>query len=342
MSSLIQFRRDTAANWASANPVLAEGELGLVLDTGAYKIGNGVDAWNDLSEAELSPTVTALDLNATTDPGAAAAGHMTLYARELSHRILPKIVGPSGLDTFLQPFIARNKIGIWSPPGNANTVPGVTGYTGLTLVGTATARNIATTNMFTRMRRLGVVSAATVGSLASFRVAAAQITTGTGSLGGFHKIIRFGISDAAAVAGARMFVGISSTTGAPTNVEPSTLTNAIGIGHGASDTNLKLFYGGSSAQTPIDLGANFPTDTRNTDVYELALFSPPGGNGEVYYEVTRLNTGHVATGMLSPSGGVALPASTTLLTYCWGYRTNNATALAVGIDLMGDYIETDY
>ena len=41
-------RRDTAANWASANPVLAEGELGIITDTKGYKIGDGVTAWNSL------------------------------------------------------------------------------------------------------------------------------------------------------------------------------------------------------------------------------------------------------------------------------------------------------
>jgi hypothetical protein len=40
MSTLIQFRRDTAANWTSINPVLAQGELGLETDTSNYKIGD--------------------------------------------------------------------------------------------------------------------------------------------------------------------------------------------------------------------------------------------------------------------------------------------------------------
>ena len=49
-SKRIQLRRDTAANWASENPVLLEGELGLELDDSRnrMKIGNGTDAWNDL------------------------------------------------------------------------------------------------------------------------------------------------------------------------------------------------------------------------------------------------------------------------------------------------------
>lgn len=341
MAVLIQFRRDTAANWASNNPTLAPGEMGVVTDTGLYKIGNGTQNWNTLAAYVLSPSALSFDLLETADPGVAQSGHLTVYTKAIAGRMMLKIVGPSGLDTSLQPFLGRNKVGYWCPPGNATTVPGILGYTALSSVGTATARTIATTNMFTRMRRLGYVSASPAGSLASLRIAVAQITTGTGSLGGFNKILRFGISDVAPVAGARMFMGIAVSTSAPTNVEPSTLTNCIGVGHRSADTNLFLFYGGSSAQTPIDLGANFPTDTSNTDVYELALFSPPSGAGEIYYEVTRLNTGHVAMGVITPSGGVALPGSTTLMSYFNGYRTNNATALAVGIDIMGDYIETD-
>jgi len=44
----IQFRRDTAANWTSANPVLGNGELGLETDTRKTKIGNGITTWNSL------------------------------------------------------------------------------------------------------------------------------------------------------------------------------------------------------------------------------------------------------------------------------------------------------
>ena len=45
----IQIRRDSAANWISANPVLLEGEIGFDTNTGAFSIGDGSTAWNDLS-----------------------------------------------------------------------------------------------------------------------------------------------------------------------------------------------------------------------------------------------------------------------------------------------------
>lgn len=47
-SITIQFRRDTAANWTSADPTLLAGELGFETDTRKIKVGNGSDVWSDL------------------------------------------------------------------------------------------------------------------------------------------------------------------------------------------------------------------------------------------------------------------------------------------------------
>lgn len=44
----IQLRRDSSANWFAKNPVLAEGEIGIELDKNRMKVGNGVNAYNDL------------------------------------------------------------------------------------------------------------------------------------------------------------------------------------------------------------------------------------------------------------------------------------------------------
>src|SRR5688572_26574337 len=49
MATRIQVRRATAAEWTSANPVLAVGELGLETDTRRIKAGDGTTAWNSLS-----------------------------------------------------------------------------------------------------------------------------------------------------------------------------------------------------------------------------------------------------------------------------------------------------
>jgi hypothetical protein len=48
MAAIIQFRRDTAANWTSNDPTLAAGEIGYETDTEKYKIGDGSLAWTSL------------------------------------------------------------------------------------------------------------------------------------------------------------------------------------------------------------------------------------------------------------------------------------------------------
>ena len=49
MADIIQIRRDTAANWTSVDPTLANGEMGYETDTGKSKMGDGVTAWTSLS-----------------------------------------------------------------------------------------------------------------------------------------------------------------------------------------------------------------------------------------------------------------------------------------------------
>ena len=48
MPNRIQLRRGISADWTSANPLLAEGEICVELDTGKFKIGDGINYWNDL------------------------------------------------------------------------------------------------------------------------------------------------------------------------------------------------------------------------------------------------------------------------------------------------------
>jgi len=48
MAIQIQLRRDLAAAWVAANPVLAQGEIGIETDTSQSKLGNGIDPWNVL------------------------------------------------------------------------------------------------------------------------------------------------------------------------------------------------------------------------------------------------------------------------------------------------------
>jgi len=282
-------------------------------------------------------------LPAVSAPSAPATGTMALWGQSDGGRVVPMVKGPLSADTMLQPTLARGKVNAWIPTGAGSTATTTVGYNAPTTTGTATGRTCAATSVLTRARRLGYVSSSSAGSFSVFRTNGTQATVGTGTagVGGFYKLCRFACSDAATVAGARQFVGVIASTSSPSNVEPSTLTNCVGVGHGENDTNLKLFYGGSSAQTPIDLGANFPANTISADLYELILYAPSAASGDVYYQVSRVGTAYVASGTITNTGATVLPAATTFLNYMYSWRCNNATALAVGLDLVSDYIELD-
>lgn len=58
MADRIQQRRDTKARWEEFNPVLLEGEVGYVTDDpNRYKIGDGINAWNDLPYRGFDGTI---------------------------------------------------------------------------------------------------------------------------------------------------------------------------------------------------------------------------------------------------------------------------------------------
>ena len=65
MAIQIQIRRDTAANWTSVDPILAEGEFGLETDTNQLKIGDGVLAWTALAYFGGGGNPFDQDLNTT-------------------------------------------------------------------------------------------------------------------------------------------------------------------------------------------------------------------------------------------------------------------------------------
>ena len=79
MANRIQLRRGGAQEWANANPTLAQGELGIELDTGRFKIGDGVSAWNTLryERPVESTSSTANTLVQRDADGNFAAGTIT-------------------------------------------------------------------------------------------------------------------------------------------------------------------------------------------------------------------------------------------------------------------------
>lgn len=107
----IKLRRDTAANWTSANPILAEGEMGIELGaTPKWKVGDGVTAWNSLPYGFRGDTGPAGPTGATGPAGPTGPAGAT---------------GPAG------PTGATGATGPQGDPGPAGPA-GPTGPTGAT------------------------------------------------------------------------------------------------------------------------------------------------------------------------------------------------------------------
>lgn len=116
MATQIKLRRDSAANWASANPVLAQGEPGYDTSSGKLKIGDGATAWsslpwasstdyNDLSNTPFIPADVA-DLTDTThllSSGAANLGNFKITGSTLGTTDTPDTGGWGGYDMYLDP-----------------------------------------------------------------------------------------------------------------------------------------------------------------------------------------------------------------------------------------------
>jgi hypothetical protein len=77
MATRMQQRRGTESQWGTANPILAAGEIGFETDTNKFKIGDGINHWDDLdyftSSSELLSVIDgAPDLLNTLNELAAA------------------------------------------------------------------------------------------------------------------------------------------------------------------------------------------------------------------------------------------------------------------------------
>lgn len=100
MASKVQLRRDTAANWASANPVLSAGEQALETDTGLTKVGDGTTAYTSLKYlsvirrntyaawAAANPTLPAGEQALETDTGLTKIGNGTTAYTSQPYQLL--------------------------------------------------------------------------------------------------------------------------------------------------------------------------------------------------------------------------------------------------------------
>lgn len=273
------------------------------------------------------------------NPVAPPANTVRVFGRKVGGRMMPAFKGPSGLDSSLQPSFARNRIAMWLANGNstAATSFGLAATSG----GTATAASVTTTSIVTAIRRLDYLVTTAATTAIAFLMPTGtinQLFRGTGALGGFHIITRFGGATGMTNASHRFWAGLSDYAGNPTDAEPSSRSNLIGVGYDSTDSNWQIMHKtGTGAVTKINLGASFPRQTVDrSKMYELVLFCPPAGT-TVFYEFIELGSSNVASGEITTN----LPAATSIVRPSIAASVGGVSSV-IGITVASVYIETDY
>jgi hypothetical protein len=291
-------------------------------------VGNVIHNAGNLSLSESAPTTGTTGQVTVACVQRAGKRHLVVGDGYVS-----SWVRATGGSVVVGPHPGHVKQSFYNPWGNAET--SVTATFTMSLTGTLGAPSVASTSLLASTCRIQSTSATAIGSFASLYESSARLWRGNAAdRGGFYLVMRFAPEDAAAVSGARMFVGLHTSVAGATNVEPNTLTSILGVCQLSTSNNLHLINNdGTGTATTVDLGASFPANG-NTAAYELTMWCPPN-ESFVGYRIERLDTGDVSEGTWTTD----LPPNTTFLARR-AWRTNNAQALAVKMTIISIYAET--
>ena len=279
-----------------------------------------------------------LTLPVAAIPSTPAADKLALFTRKMGGRSMLAMMGPSGIDTLLQPHLGGNRV-LFVSPTSGTTAPNAWGGN-VGVAGTASfQQSFASTNRWLSTARKRYQTTTTAGNAASTRQAYVNWMRGSAAgFGGFFFRAQFGIN--INLNGSQCFVGLCPATGA-LGGDPSTdfPLNMCGMGFDAADSsagNWQFFRNdGAGGVVKVDLGSNA---ARGADIgYELVMFMAPGGS-ELFVTIFNLNTGVV---VLDTSYTTDIPAVNTGMALKCDIR-NGAIAAACNIEWAKIYIESDY
>jgi hypothetical protein len=211
-------------------------------------------------------------------------------------------------------------------------IPASTSLTGCGIVlaatGTATAYAAANSSRVAAIPAVeALVTTAATTAVAGFRINALPFRLGQiGGVGGLYMRGLIKNATGASTTTTRGFFGLRGASSAPTDVNPSSLTNIVGLGWDSGDANLSIIYNDASGTaSKLNLGANFPRPTADRSAaWDFTILSD--GSGNVYWAVSGLANGATASGVLTTD----LPAGNTLLTYN-SYISVGGTSAVIGI-----------
>lgn len=286
---------------------------------------------------ELAATFPAVAAN----PAASATDTLKLYARKVAGRMLPKYIGPAGVDQFIQDKISTNANAFYLP--NTGTTVGLNLGIGWTSGGTISHPTPSSTapaiyNQQKRTRWANIVT--TTNQTLGLHTVTAQKSFWRGNaagLGGFFFHCRFaiGLWPAATV---RLFVGLSDQNTSP--VASDTLAgNCCGLWHdtteAASVLNFVTRNGTTATKAAITLAANLAAG----QCFDFYMYASPNGSS-INYRLDELNTG---TTLVDTSTTTTIPTATAFMgpTLQMSNGTANITVTTTAMEVMAFSCQSD-
>jgi len=288
----LQFRRDTASNWTSNNPILASGEMGIETNTALFKLGDGTTRWNLLPYGGLQ---------GPTGPGGGGGGGTGYtgptgsagdkYLTATTTAVTPVPVQGSFVSLTVASglaYIAGNSVVVVNSGNSSNSFEGrVQSYSAGTLVVDSITNIRGTFSSAVYNVNLDGIDGPT-GAVGTGPTGAASTVTGpTGSQG----------------ATGPTGLGSTGATGATSTVTgPTGRTGPTGIGStgptGAASTT-------TGATGPTGLGSTGPTGAASTVTGPTGSSGPSvtGATGPTGLAGSTGPAGAGATGPTGPSSG---------------------------------------
>ena len=309
MAVQIQQRGDTAANWTSADPILADREVGWETDTGKMKLGDGATAWTAL--AYIGGGGGSGDV---VGPASSTDGHVALFDGTTG-----KLLKDGGA-----PNTYTGTAGSITLTGSAFSIDATyVGQASITTLGTITTGTWSATTISEVKGGTGQTGYA-VGDLlyASSTTALSKLAAGTD---GYVLTLASGVPTWAAAAGGG---GLTNWTDSLTTAAPNTTTPVAGLTAAGVATNI------DAALCPKGFGAICSDIADNT-----SLGGNKRGTNAVDFQISRTSANHVASGDLSFIGcGASNTASGAYSSVPGG---NNNVASGVSSFAVGDYCTAD-
>jgi hypothetical protein len=264
----------------------------------------------------------------SADPPAPGSGAL-LYTRPLAGRHVPRWIGPSGVDTAVQPTLWGNSVTLWLP--GTGTTAAISFGVSWTVSATQAHPTIADTNIMTSIKRATFTTTTTSGNQSGTRTTAPVCIRNDG----FFFVARHGILTYTSTM--QIFVGLAAASGALAG-QPSAVVNSVFMGKDSGETTWQAVTVDGSTASKTSTGRTTAAGG-NAEVFDFYAFCKPG-DSKITVRVVDVATGTVVLADTDKSSNLPV-GSTPLYVHAECRNSAGGSGSQVATFLSKLYVETD-